>query len=115
MIFMIYGVACIFYLLTDQLINGQTPETFISYNELLQSADIENLITMMYFSLTILSTVGYGDYFPISPSEMLLTVIIMLMGVAVFSWIMGEFNVLLANGNSQDNSMKQQDLNIWLL
>lgn len=44
----------------------------------------------MYFALTMLSTVGYGDYFPIHPLEQVLAVIIMLMGVAVFSWVRDE-------------------------
>ena len=69
---------------------------------------------MMYYSLTILSTVGYGDYFPISPEEMILTVFIMLMGVAVFSWIMGEITIL-SSDKTVGNAVKQYGLNQWLL
>ena len=45
--------------------------------------------TSLYFSLTTLSTVGYGDFFPISSIEMILGVITMLLGVFFFSYIMG--------------------------
>ena len=45
--------------------------------------------TSLYFSLTTLSTVGYGDFYPISSIEMILGVITMLLGVFFFSYIMG--------------------------
>lgn len=49
------------------------------------------LIIISYFALTTLATVGYGDLFAISNLEMISAVIIMLGGVAFFSFIMGNF------------------------
>ena len=49
-----------------------------------------------YFALTTLSTVGYGDYFPISNEERLFAILIMLGGVAFFSYIMGSFIEILS-------------------
>lgn len=46
------------------------------------------VITLMYFMLTTLSTVGYGDYFPSSIAEKILGVIIQIVGVSVFSVLM---------------------------
>jgi len=48
-------------------------------------------VTSCYFSITTLSTVGYGDLYPISTAERLIVIIIMLGGVAYFSFIMGSF------------------------
>ena len=53
-------------------------------------------MTMCYFALTTLSTVGYGDYFPISTLEMISTVIVMMGGVAFFSYIMSNFVEIIA-------------------
>jgi len=50
-----------------------------------------------YFALTTLSTVGYGDYYPISNPERIFTIIVMLGGVAFFSYIMGNFIEILTN------------------
>jgi hypothetical protein len=36
----------------------------------------------------MLSTVGYGDFYPISDMEMLVAVVCMMIGVAVFSVVM---------------------------
>ena len=46
---------------------------------------------MCYYALTTLSTVGYGDYFPISVNEMIVGILFMLVGIVSFSGIMGSF------------------------
>lgn len=48
-------------------------------------------IIVCYYALTTLSTVGYGDYFPISINEMILGILFMLVGIVFFSQIMGSF------------------------
>lgn len=49
------------------------------------------VIIVCYFALTTLSTVGYGDYFPISINEILIGIGYMLIGIVCFSQIMGSF------------------------
>jgi len=46
---------------------------------------------MMYFAFTSLSTVGFGDFHPRSNQERLVTAMILLFGVATFSYCMGIF------------------------
>jgi potassium voltage-gated channel Eag-related subfamily H protein 8 len=46
---------------------------------------------MWYWATTTLASVGYGDIRPISNSERLVTGLIFLIGVAAFSFIMGNF------------------------
>jgi hypothetical protein len=63
-----------------------------------------------------LSTVGYGDLYPVSLVEMVFSVIVMLLGVAFFSFIMGAFFTSLKD---QDDKMgivdKKGDLTIFLV
>ena len=49
----------------------------------------------MYFIFTTLSTVGFGDFNPRSNVERLILAFGMLLGVAIFSLIMGEFIAML--------------------
>ena len=42
-----------------------------------------------YFAITTLSTVGFGDFYPISTEEKIVTCWIMLIGVTVFSFMVG--------------------------
>ena len=69
------------------------------------------LITVCYFALTTLSTVGYGDYGPVTQSEMLVTVFIQLAGVAVFSFAMGMLTTMIES--VYDSRDLQWDLDYW--
>ena len=65
---------------------------------ILKEADetgIDRLIKIWYFALTTLSTIGFGDMSPVSVQERFIGAFILLIGVAVFSFIMGEFIEIL--------------------
>ena len=70
---------------------------------------------MCYFALTTLSTVGYGDYFPISINEMFLGILFMLVGIVFFSQIMGSFiEIILEYDQRMGNEEKGGGLNSWM-
>jgi voltage-gated potassium channel len=50
---------------------------------------------LMYFAFTTLSTVGFGDYYPVSNIERLVGSFVMLFGVAIFSYCAGELLVMV--------------------
>jgi len=50
----------------------------------------QNLLAVYYFSWTTLSTVGFGDFYPYSNIERVVMSITFLVGVSVFSFIIGE-------------------------
>jgi len=52
---------------------------------------LNRLIICCYFALTTLATVGYGDFTPQSNIERILGILIMILGIALFSYIMGRF------------------------
>jgi len=54
-----------------------------------------NAIAMMYFAFTSLSTVGFGDLRPYSDMERIFCAFILLIGVAIFSIVMGNFSDIL--------------------
>ena len=49
----------------------------------------ERAIFTTYFAMTSLSTVGFGDYYPISDEERIVYSFVLLFGVALFSLFMG--------------------------
>ena len=49
------------------------------------------LIDVWYWATTTLASVGYGDFSPKNNSEMIVCAFIFLIGVASFSFIMGNF------------------------
>lgn len=46
---------------------------------------ITDLVTVLYYSMVTMSTVGYGDIVPLTPEAKLFTVSIIVLGVAVFA------------------------------
>ena len=58
---------------------------------------LEEMIKINYFSFTTLSTVGFGDFNPRSNLERLYMAFGMLLGVAIFSSILGNFIDMLDN------------------
>lgn len=81
-----------------------------------EDLDYNRIVLMLYFALTTLSTVGYGDYHPVSQSEMIMTCVVMLGGVAFFSYIMGNFIEILSNYEAKMGTLdKSDDLNEWII
>ena len=54
---------------------------------------------------------GYGDYYPISNSERVFAILVMLGGVVFFSYIMGNFIDILSQ---YDKKMGNQDKSVEL-
>jgi len=73
--------------------------------------ELGKLISVMYFMMTTLSTVGYGDMFPISELEMILGMIIMLCGTAFFGYLLGTFGEIIQN---QDTDSAIDDMTFKL-
>ena len=78
--------------------------------------NLEKVIISCYWALTTLSTVGYGDYYPISNTERIFAIVVMLGGVAFFSYIMGNFIEILTNYDKKMGLVdKSQDLHQWFV
>lgn len=63
--------------------------------ELWDQSAMDVTIQLLYFTFTTLSTVGFGDFSPKSNLERMLLAFGMLLGVAIFSILMGEFIEML--------------------
>ena len=123
-----YFIGCGWWMLCIQSYKLDRDYNFISFNGLgnpLAEHDWDEeeeerlgwrtqLIVSCYYALTTLSTVGYGDYFPISSLERIIAVIIMLGGVAFFSYIIGNFIEIISN-TKMGTSDRSADLNNWLI
>lgn len=54
----------------------------------------------LYWSLTVLSTVGFGDIVPLTQTEMIYTCIVMLIGAILYAVVVGNVMLVLANLNA---------------
>lgn len=86
-----YFLGTLWFLVTK--FTTQFPDEFTFYNVygMAEYSDGENLIIVVYYLFTTLSTVGFGDYNPKSEIERVIVTFILIIGVATFSWIMSQF------------------------
>lgn len=59
-------------------------------------------VTSMYWAMSTMATVGYGDVTPIQISEKLVAMAGMLVGVTIFAYIMSTVSSLLSTFNTQN-------------
>ena len=64
---------------------------------------------MIYFAFTSLSTVGFGDFHPRSNVERLFTSGVLLMGVSVFSYIMGNLIEIIDDMRNLEETFSDGD------
>lgn len=97
-LFLSYFLGTLWFIFTKETsLNKPDDVTFYNEYSLNKNSDVENLIIVIYFTFTTLSTVGFGDFVPKSDSERIITTFILLIGVACFSYIMGQFIEILLN------------------
>ena len=70
---------------------------------------MRNAIIVVYYAFTSLSTVGFGDFNPRSNSERLVISLVLLFGVAIFSYIMGELIEILEKNKSLNADLDEGD------
>jgi voltage-gated potassium channel len=65
----------------------------------LDRSSVDRYIRALYWAITTISTIGYGDYYPNHDSnpQILYTIIIQLFGVATFSYVIANVSSLVAN------------------
>jgi hypothetical protein len=73
-----------------------SPTFYYAFN-LEDKSKFDVIIISWYYSMTTLTTVGYGDYYPISNTEIFVAVCYMLCGVVFFSYIMSSVIEIINN------------------
>ena len=65
-------------------------------------------IVAIYFSITTITTVGYGDISATCTNERLLSIVIMIVGVISFSFATGSLSSLISNVDSTQAKIRQK-------
>jgi|APSaa5957512535_1039671.scaffolds.fasta_scaffold280404_1 hypothetical protein len=110
-----YFCGCIWYLIIDSSQKNKEQDTFFYKFKMGDRSVGEKIVICWYYSMTTLTTVGYGDYYPMSNTEIFVAVCYMLCGVVFFSYIMSSVIEII---NNQQKKMsledKSQGLRNWL-
>jgi len=77
------------------------PATWIYRETLQNSTPSEIYLTAVYYCLSTLTTVGYGDIFAYTDEEMVLTSCLMMYAVLFYSFIIGIISSFFATKESK--------------
>ena len=93
-----YFMGILWFIYADRIndhLDGPSDDGFIKKFKIYDKHPLVSSLVMMYYFFTTLSTIGFGDYYPVSDLERLANIPIFLFGVMVFSFIMGNFSDIL--------------------
>jgi len=76
-------------------LEGLGPQTWVSLRGLRDSSTVDLYIASLFWTITTLSTVGYGDIVPGTSVERVLAIAWMLFGVCFFSFTIGSLSTML--------------------
>lgn len=79
-------MGCLWYFLGD---NFDDPDNWIHYGQYEEYYSFHKYLLSLYFTLTTLSTVGYGDISGKTELEEIISIFYMFFGVAFYSYFIG--------------------------
>jgi hypothetical protein len=92
-VFIVHVVACLWHWICD--IDGYTPDTWIVRYGFLDKELIEKYQISVYWAFTTLTTVGYGDISALTYNEKVVSIMLMVFGCAVYSYLIGNLQGFL--------------------
>ena len=72
------------------------------------SSDGEFYLIGIYFTVTTITTVGYGDISASTTGERIMCIILMLIGVVSYSYAIGSLSSLLTSLDSKTAKLKEK-------
>lgn len=104
--FLLHISACIWHFVAR--FEDNEPETWITKAGLTDKSDSQRYLASLYFSITILTTVGYGDIKAITYQEKIFTVLWLFFGVGLYSFFISSINSLLTASSTRRATLNEK-------
>lgn len=75
-----------------------------------EGANVEGFADALWWALVTSTTVGYGDHFPVSPEGRAIAVVLMMLGIALFSVLTANIAAFFVETGSDDAQVSLVDL-----
>ena len=106
--FFIFGIlchslACLWFLVAK--LQDFDLSTWVARYEYLDSPVSEQYLASLYFIVTTITTVGYGDITSKNPSEQVFCIILMLIGVIAYSMAISSFSNIMSLSDQKSKTL----------
>jgi len=105
-IILAHFVACAWYLAA--YFTGFQPDSWVQLSGLIETTPPDAYLRSLYWTVTTLTTVGYGDITPHLNYEYVISIITMASGAFMYAFIIGNIASIISNLDSQKASFRSK-------
>lgn len=106
-VFVCIHVAACFWYLSSRL-SDYEPDTWVVRNEMKDESYWRQYLASVYWSVSTVLTVGYGDIHAETNTERFISVAWMMIGVAFYSFTIGILTSILGKIDSRSSQLKSK-------
>ncbi|KAJ8422232.1 hypothetical protein Cgig2_013411 [Carnegiea gigantea] len=100
-IFATHCAGCFFYHIAAHYHDKKQTWIALSNEDFEQSSIWTRYVTSIYWAITTLATVGYGDLHPVNRNEMLFDIFFMLFNLGLTAYLIGNMTSLVVQGSTR--------------
>ncbi|KAG2713227.1 hypothetical protein I3843_04G158100 [Carya illinoinensis] len=105
-LFAVHCAGCFYYFLAARYHDPRRTWIGASMNNFLQQSLWIRYVTSIYWSITTLTTVGYGDLHPVNTREMIFDIFFMLFNLGLTAYLIGNMTNLVVHGTSRTRKFR---------
>lgn len=100
-LFAVHCAGCFYYLIAARYHDPKRTWIGASMDNFLEQSLWIRYVTTIYWSITTLTTVGYGDLHPVNQREMIFDIFYMLFNLGLTAYLIGNMTNLVVHGTSR--------------
>lgn len=105
-LFAVHCAGCFYYLLAASYHDPKKTWIGATMGDFLHKSLWIRYVTSIYWSITTLTTVGYGDLHPVNTREMLFDIFYMLFNLGLTAYLIGNMTNLVVHGTSRTRKFR---------
>lgn len=104
--FFVHFIGCLWYF--SALIDEFSPDTWVARYDMIDKSKGSLYLACVYWAITTITTVGYGDITPKTDLEKTIAISLMICGVGFYSFTIGSLSSFLSTVDTRESVLAQK-------